>query len=681
MSSLGLFESDGQQPAVLAPDLWQKRPLLQKILFFKVKAFNPDSFLDRTMHSVRWLYSRYMIPLSLALTLLALAIFMSNRLELGIQMKTIGLASIPLIYITVIFVTIIHELSHGYACKLYGGKVSEMGFLLLYALLSFYTNVSDAYLFPDKKRRMAVTAAGVVNQLLMWAVAMLIWRVTSPETIFNHIALIIVMLSFVLIIFNLNPLLKLDGYYYLVDFWGIPNLRARAFAHWKQKIFQLISPAYPQGDFSEREKRIFNWYGLAAILYSTGLFGYIIVRASRFIFSGIGVLGLALFYGFVLYIVFEAMKKAGFWNVIMSERGTILRPRNWIIVIVVVAGLALISLIFKINLKISQDCLIYPIESLTVKSSDPGFVEMALDRGSGEKSVQRINLSGLEVDVLSIHPTVDEGDAVTAGQLIAKISSSESEGQLNESRANLDRAQSQLQLLRNGPRPEEIAQTEDLIEQVRMKIIKSDTDMARSEELSAKGMIPKAQLDSDRTANEILKSELSFYQRQKRLQKEGARPEEIAIAEADINAIQAKINRLERQMEANNIYAPFSGQVVSLRADSNMIILARTDSMRVRIPVPEKEISPVKIGQVVKLKARGYPGETFDGTVTKISGQSESGEIQPVFVVTAQAANPNGLMKSGMTGRAKIYCGQWPIYRVLLWRIVRWFRVEFWSWF
>ncbi len=681
LTSLGLIETDGDKAPKLAPDMWQKRPLLQKVLFFKIKAFNPDSFLERTMPLVKWLYSPYMVPFYLALILLAFAIFMSNRLELSLQMKTIGAGSIPLIYVTVIFVTMIHELSHGYSCKIHGGKVSEMGFLFLYALLSFYTNVSDAYLFPDKKKRMAVTAVGIKNQVLMWAAAMVIWRITAPETIFNHAALIIVMLSFLLVIFNLNPLLKLDGYYYLVDYWGIPNLRARAFAHWKQKIFKALSPGYPQKDFPAREKVIYNWYGLAAILYSTGLFGYIIFRASKFIISEVGVLGLAIFYGFVLYIIIEATRKAGFWNVLMSEKGNILRPRNWITVLIVVAGLAAISLIFKINMKISQDCLIYPIESLTVKSNGPGYVEMVLDRGSGEKSVQQLNLAGLNLDVLSIRPQVKEGDRVRVGQLIAQVNSSESEGQLSESRANLERAQSQLQLLKNGPRPEEISQTEDLIEQVKMKLQKSNSDLARSEELSQKGMIPQAQLDSDRTANEVLKSELGFYQKQKRLQKEGARPEEIAIAEADIKAIQAKIDRLENQLAANKIYAPFGGSVVSLQADSNILTLARTDTMRVRIPVPEKEISPIKVGQTVMLKARGYPGETFQGNVTKISGQSETGKIQPVFVITAEVANTNSLMKSGMTGRAKIYCGKWPIYKVLLWRIVRWFRVEFWSWF
>jgi len=681
LDSIGFIEKDGALSVPTEPDLWQKRPLLQKILYFKIKAFNPDRFLESSLPYVRWMYSPFMIPLYVALTGLAVITLFSNRLELSRQLTTIGPGTIPLIYLTVIFVTILHELSHGYACKLYGGKVSEMGFLMLYFFLYFYTNVSDAYLFPEKKKRLTVSAAGIQNQVVVWALAMIVWRLMAPETIFNRVAFIIVTISFVGIIFNLNPLLKLDGYYYLVDKLGIPNLRARAFRYWKQRVFRLISPGQPKVEYPPRETKIYSWYGLAAIAYSGALFGYVLYKFSGFIFSRTGILGMAILYLLVLYIVFEALKKSGFWKLVMSERGSILRPRSWIIFAVALAGIVFLSVIIKMELKISQDCLIYPIESLTIRSSDAGYVELVLDRGSGEKNVQRLNLAGQDMNVMSIEPTVEEGDYVKAGQLIARISSTESESQLAESRANLDRARSQLELLEKGPRPDEIAQTDDLIEQVRMKLEKSNADLARSQELSAKGMIPKDQLENDKTSNEILKSELSFYQKQKRLLKQGARPEELAIAEADIRAIEAKISRLETQLAANNISSPINGVVTSLKAGSDLLTVARIDTMRIRIPVPEKEISPVTVGQRVKLKARGFPGETFDAVVTKISGQTESGEFQPVIVATANAANTNGLMKPGMTGRAKIYCGKLPIYKVLLWRMVRWFRVEFWSWF
>jgi hypothetical protein len=686
LNSIGLIDNDGERSMPTEPDLYQRRALLQKILFIKLKAFNPEKFLDRSLPFVKWLYSRFMAPVYLAITALGLVVMVSNRAEIGSQVAALPASDIPLIYLTVIAVTVIHELSHGYACKLYGGRITEMGILLQYFFILFYTNISDAYLFPEKKKRIAVTSVGIKSQVIIWALAVLAWRVMAPETIFNKVALIIITLSTIGIFFNLNPLLKLDGYYYLVDRWGIPNLRARAFGFWKQRIFRAISNSRAAIQYPDRETRIYIWYGLAAIVYSVGLFGVIIYNLSNYVFDRVGVLGVAAMYAVIIYMIGEAAKKAGFWKVIMSERGNILKPKNWIIVVSVIAGILLLSAIVRIDLKISQDCLIYPIEHLIIRSSEPGVVELVLDRGSGEKSVQSMNLTG-DMNVFSIDPIVKEGELVKRGDLIARITSSESESQLAESRANLDRAKSQLELLRKGPRPEEIDQTEDLVKQVKMKLDKSNIDLARSQELADKGMIPREKLEEVKTANEVLKSELSFYQRQKRLLKQGARPEEIAIAEADMRAIDATISRLENQLDANKIRTPINGMITAVKTGSDILTVARTDTMRIRIPVPENEIGPVSVGQSVKLKARGYPGETFSGRVTRISGQTETGQLQssaisgPVFVVTAEVANERGLMKSGMTGRAKIYCGKLPVYKVVLWRVVRWFRVEFWSWF
>jgi putative peptide zinc metalloprotease protein len=684
LESLGLLEkadaAEITRPA--DPGLWRKRPLLQKILFFKLKALDPDRFLTELSGITDIFYSRLMIPLYFLLIVIAMAIFLSNRLELAQQLKrSLVPETIIYVWLTTIYLTLLHELSHALTCRRHGGRVSEFGALLLYLQICFYVNVSDAYLFTDRKKRIKVTLAGAKNQIVIWALAVIIWRITAVGNLINQAAFLVIAVTFIMIAFNINPLLKLDGYYYLVDRWNVPNLRARAFGYWKAIIIKLLFKIKPEREPSLRERRIFRWYGLASIAYSAGLFGFILYKISGLFFSLLGIFGLAVLYGFVLYLILEALKKSGILRIAMSERGAILRPRGWIILGIVVAVLVVLSLIVRLDLKISQDCLIYPIESLALKSSEPGFVELVLDRGSGEKSVQRFSLAGEDLRVLSITPAVREGDMVRSGELIARISSSELQADLAESRAGLDRAESQLELLKKGPRPEEISQVEDLIEQVRMKLKKSDADLSRSEELAAKGMIPAEQLEEAKTSNEVLKSEVEFYKKQKTLLKQGARPEELEIAEAEIRAIQAKIDRLETQLAAENIISPINGVVTSVKTGSEIMQVARTDTMRVRIPVPEKEISPVIPGRSVRFRTRSYPGVTFDGEVTIVAEQTEEGQLQPIFVVTAVAPNIDGLLKPGMTGHAKIYCGKRPAYKILLWRIVRWFRVEFWGWF
>jgi multidrug efflux pump subunit AcrA (membrane-fusion protein) len=99
------------------------------------------------------------------------------------------------------------------------------------------------------------------------------------------------------------------------------------------------------------------------------------------------------------------------------------------------------------------------------------------------------------------------------------------------------------------------------------------------------------------------------------------------------------------------------------------------------IPVSEKDMDVVQKEQKVKFKVRSYPGKTFEGKVTKVPQQGELKENRPVFWITARADNQEFLLKPGMTGQAKIYCGKKPILSVILRKIVRWFRIEVWSWF
>jgi hypothetical protein len=103
--------------------------------------------------------------------------------------------------------------------------------------------------------------------------------------------------------------------------------------------------------------------------------------------------------------------------------------------------------------------------------------------------------------------------------------------------------------------------------------------------------------------------------------------------------------------------------------------------MRVLIPVSEKDMDVVKLGQKVKSKVRSFPFKTFSGVVTRISHQGEQYKNKEVFIITSKIDNSELLLKPGMTGQGKIYCGKRSIAYLLLRRIIRWIRIEVWSWF
>src|SRR5207248_8674086 len=120
-----------------------------------------------------------------------------------------------LVWLTLLLTIAFHEFAHGLTCKHFGGEVHEIGFLLLYFVPCFYCNVSDAWLFPARAKRMWVTFAGGYCDLVLWALSAFAWRLTVPDSPLNYLAWMVFTVCGMRIFFNLNPLLKLDGYYLL----------------------------------------------------------------------------------------------------------------------------------------------------------------------------------------------------------------------------------------------------------------------------------------------------------------------------------------------------------------------------------------------------------------------------------------------------------------------------------
>jgi hypothetical protein len=118
--------------------------------------------------------------------------------------------------------------------------------MLIYFQPAFYCNVSDAWLFPEKSRRLWVTFAGAYFEIFLWGLATLVWRVTDPGSFVNHFALVVTATSAFKMFLNLNPLIKLDGYYLLSDWLDVPNLRSKAVAYLRARVTSLFGHA-PSG--------------------------------------------------------------------------------------------------------------------------------------------------------------------------------------------------------------------------------------------------------------------------------------------------------------------------------------------------------------------------------------------------------------------------------------------------
>src|SRR5439155_21055632 len=96
-------------------------------------------------------------------------------------------------------------------------EVHEMGFMLLVFSPCLYCDVSDAWRFPSKWRRIAVSAAGIMVELVLASAATIIWWYAQPGVV-QLVALNIVIICTVnALVINGNPLMRYDGYYIFSD--------------------------------------------------------------------------------------------------------------------------------------------------------------------------------------------------------------------------------------------------------------------------------------------------------------------------------------------------------------------------------------------------------------------------------------------------------------------------------
>jgi putative peptide zinc metalloprotease protein len=138
----------------------------------------------------------------------------------------------------------VHEASHGLAVKRWGGNVNEAGISLFLLMPLPYVDASQANTFVYRYQRAWVSAAGIAAELSLAAVGLLVWSISSPGLI-NDLALLVAIMGTVSsLLFNANPLMRLDGYFLLSDLIQIPNLATRSGQWWMAMIKRRLVKHY-----------------------------------------------------------------------------------------------------------------------------------------------------------------------------------------------------------------------------------------------------------------------------------------------------------------------------------------------------------------------------------------------------------------------------------------------------
>ena len=386
------------------------------ILFMLFKVFDPDTILTRTLRYVRWLWKPPAVAFFCVTFVFTISVF-ATRFD-TIWAQTIELYSFlkkpfwDFVQFWVIFTGIgcIHEFAHGYATKMFGGEVHDMGVALLYFMPAFYCDTTDSLLFTNKWQRLWVTVAGIYIEAILCTMATALWVASYPDTLLHELAYKTMLFTGVsTVFFNINPLIKIDGYHALCSIIEIPELREDSFKYLGalfQKHILRLNVEVPV--VSRRKKRILLIYGPLALGYIGFIMAFIAKLLDNFYSKAVPELAVVLLLVTLYYFFRKRVRLVLRISRLfyLDKKELLMSQRARIPLLAGAAGLVLLLVVPWGRRTIRMDAILQPAVSVKVEAPEDGVVREVFAReGDALRTGQplfRIESPGVRADFASL---------------------------------------------------------------------------------------------------------------------------------------------------------------------------------------------------------------------------------------------------------------------------------------
>jgi HlyD family secretion protein len=226
---------------------------------------------------------------------------------------------------------------------------------------------------------------------------------------------------------------------------------------------------------------------------------------------------------------------------------------------------------------------------------------------------------------------VEEGDAVKAGQVLARLDAKELDARRAAAQAQAQAAEAMLRELERGARPEELAQAQAAERAAQQRYADAKRDLERAQRLFDGGAISQEAHDKAQTAFDVAQAAYDQAREQRQLVQAGPRPERIAAQRAVLRQAQAAVRQVDANLAHAVVEAPFDGVVTVKHREEGetvspglpVVTVMNPADRWIRIYVPENQVGRVSIGQKAVIRSDSYPDREYDGVVTFIASQAE----------------------------------------------------------
>jgi putative peptide zinc metalloprotease protein len=655
--------------------------------------FRPEGFfdaLDRLLSPLRLLV--WLIPV---LFVYGVAAIWFNRFLVAEALGTakIHFGVIGRLVFASLTVNLISQLLRGVVARHYGLRVPSFGIVLEFGLVPRFNTQIIPTLGMSKADRLWLITASMLARVVLFATGVTLWLVTRPTgSLLSTVGAELALISAVGFLFVANPLWRADGYNLLSTLMGAPNLRQRAdnalrgLLHGQPEVLAR----YAKGSW------VLAIYALASMAFLVGLVVFLAVTLAGRLESQFQGAGVALFLVVFAYVVHNYFRRARSIKEAklrraavakVSQRGARLGPlalaqeartnalgqvsgrphrhrparRRWLGYLVLGALAALLFLPYPYE--VGGDVTISPIDHRQIYAETDGVIEEVKYNG---------------------------GEWVEQGTVIAQMANHRQQKDVMSTRASILGKQSDIDKLRTTPSPESIRLAEEQLATARLQLRYSIDEADRIEKLFVKQTVSVQSWDDAKKKRDVARQTVEEKQASLEALKAQINPNEIAAAQAELQKLKEDLSYYEEQLRRTSLRMPITGRITTTNLmelqnkylEMGMLFAEMEDSrqVRVEIAVPEADMREVSIGDPVRLKIWSDSGRTFHGTVTEIPAKTTAETYGAVVKVIAILPNPDQLLKTGMTGYAKIQAEETLLIVAFTKAWVRFLLITVWSW-
>jgi HlyD family secretion protein len=251
--------------------------------------------------------------------------------------------------------------------------------------------------------------------------------------------------------------------------------------------------------------------------------------------------------------------------------------------------------------------------------------------------------------ILAIY--VNEGDRVSAGELLAKIDDSTLRAQLAQDEALVAQSAARARSSTLGV-PITKAQTSEAVQSAKAALANAQLAYNQNQQLYRQGYVSQSQFEQARAAYVAAQTQYASA-----IANEQSTQVQSASAQADVAGVQsaaAQAQTLRTQIGQTSLYAPFDGIVTARLADpgamaspsTQVLSVSRVDTVWININVPDEDLVYVHPGMTVTFNATQIGDRTFTGRIDTVNAVPTQGTLS--YRARIRQPNPGALLRGGM---------------------------------